>query len=594
MLRIHHDEHRAKVKNQSCRRLAQLLAVLCCRDAVIAETVAEKKPAKPAAGAVKEAPAAQAPAPAPAPEQPKMYLREFRVLGAKTLPKIDVEEAVYPYLGPGRTQEDVEKAAAALQKAYGDKGYKATQVIIAPEQPGLAAGIIMLQAIEGRVGKLYVTGAKYFLPSQVKAKARSLAEGKVINFNDVTRDIVALNQIGDRKVKPELTPGDEPGVFNVKLVVDDKLPLHGSVELNNRYSADTTELRLNGALSYGNLWQRGHTLGANYQISPQDPSQVKVFTGYYIWRFQDLDWLSLMLTGTKQDSNVSSLGTVAVAGRGNVYGIHGIITLPSMENFFESVNVGFDYKHFDQDVTVAGQVDQSPIDYYPFSITWDGTWLHSRQVSDPTPEDPNNMMRKDTGTTQVTAGVVMAFRGFGSDRANLERNRFGADNNFIYFRGDISHEQILPGGWQLYGKIHGQAADQPLVNSEQFGGGGLGTARGYLEAEVLGDNAIFGTAEIRTPSLLREYKAHRKPGTPEEPTGAEWRFYVFGDVGTLTNHNTLPDQDSSFRLASIGLGSELQINTHFHGLVELALPLTTLSTTKAHEPRVNFRVWADF
>ena len=135
---------------------------------------------------------------------------------------------------------------------------------------------------------------------------------------------------------------------------------------------------------------------------------------------------------------------------------------------------------------------------------------------------------------------------------------------------------------------------------EQFGGGGMGTARGYKEAEALGDNAIFGTFEIRTPSLLKTKRLVKKKNYQgveeevEESTGNEWRFYAFADAGTLTLHDTLPGQDSSFRLASYGIGSEVELFEHFHGIVELALPLTSIGTTQAHDTRVNFRLWADF
>jgi len=543
------------------------LAWLCIASLTSLAQAAPELPATPAAQP------ASAP-PTPAEQQPTMYIREFRVLGSKELPRLEVEEAVYPFLGPGRTFDDVEKARAALEKAYHDKGYKATQVIV-PEQTG-RGGIVLLQTYEGRVGSLRVKGARYFLPSQVKARARSLAEGKVINFNEVTRDIVALNQMADRRVEPKLTPSDEPGVYDIELNVKDKFPLHGSVELNNRNSANTTDLRLNASVSYANLWQRGHTIGASYQTSPEDPSEVKVYSGFYIWRFQELDWLSLMVTGTKQDSNVSTLGGVAVAGRGEILGIRGIVTLPSGEGFFQSLNVGFDYKNFDQNVVIGLTSEITPISYYPFSLSWDGTWIGPKT------------------TTELSAGVTMHFQGMGSEDTSLERNRFGADGNFFYFRGDLSHERELPGGWQIYGKIQGQAADGPLVNSEQFGGGGVGTARGYLEAEALGDNAIFGTLELRTPSFLDEVKRGGNRTNPDDRSGNEWRFYLFGDAGALTLHDALPEQDSSFRLASIGIGSELTFKKHFHGVIELALPLTTLSDTKAHDPRFNFRLWADF
>ncbi len=503
-----------------------------------------------------------------------MYIREYRVLGTKQLPRIEVEEAVYPFLGPGRTFDDVEKARAALEKAYQDKGYKATQIVV-PEQTG-RGGIVLLQAYEGQVGSLRVKGAKYFLSSQIKARARSLAEGKVINFNDVTKDIVALNQLPDRRVEPKLTLTGDPGVYDIELIVKDKLPLHGSIELNNRKSADTTDLRLNASLSYANLWQKGHTIGASYQMSPQDPGEVKVYSGYYIWRFEELDWLSLMFTGTKQDSNVSTLAGVAVAGRGEIVGVRGIITLPSLEKFYQSLTLGFDYKNFDQNVVIGGVEDVTPISYYPLSIAYDGTWVGERS------------------TTELSAGVTMHLRGMGSTDESIERNRFGADSSFFYFRGDLSHEYEFENGWQIFGRVHGQAADGPLVNSEQFGGGGADTARGYLEAEALGDNGLFGTLEVRTPSLLRMKRVPGVEGSPDENTGNEWRFYVFGDAGTVTLHEPLPEQNSSYRLASIGVGTEITLREHFHALVELALPLTTVTQTTAHDPRVNFRLWADF
>ena len=528
----------------------------------------------------------------PAQQQPTIYIREFRVLGTKELPKIDVEETVYPFLGPGRTFKDIEDAAAALTKAYQDKGFKAAQVVV-PEQDG-RGGVVNLQAYEGKVGSLRITGAKYFLPSHIRAQARSLAEGKVINFNNIGPEIVKLNGLPDRRVEPKLTPSLEPGIYDIELAVKDNSPLHGSIELNNRNSPNTTDLRLNASISYANLWQRGHTLGASYQMSPEDRSEVKVFSAFYMLRMPQWDSFSLMLNGTKQDSNVSTLGGAAVAGRGEILGMKGIFTLPSMDGFFHSLSVGFDYKNFDQNVIIAGATDVTPISYYPVNATWDGTWVHSKEVAVPTDTDANATERVETGTTELTVGLTVGLRGTGSTQTSLERNRFGADGNFIYIRGSLAHTQKLPKDWELYAKIHGQAGDQPLVNSEQFSGGGIGTARGYLEAEAQGDSGLFTTIELRTPSLLPKIKKGGDPKNADDETGHEWRFYGFFDAGTLTLHDALPSQASSFRLASAGFGSEIRLWNHFSGMLEFALPLTSLSNTKAHDPRVNFRVGSDF
>jgi hypothetical protein len=115
----------------------------------------------------------------------------------------------------------------------------------------------------------------------------------------------------------------------------------------------------------------------SFQVAPEEPSNSKVFSAYYQARIPELDWLSVMVLGTKQDSNVSTLGGSAVAGRGEILGLRALVSLPAGKNFFQSVSFGLDYKHFDQDVTLAPGVAPitAPITYYPFSLNYNGTWI---------------------------------------------------------------------------------------------------------------------------------------------------------------------------------------------------------------------------
>jgi hemolysin activation/secretion protein len=114
---------------------------------------------------------------------------DFAVQGADTLPEIDIEEAIYPFLGPNRTSDDVEKARAALEKAYHDKGYQTVSVSV-PEQ-NTQRKVITLKVTELKVGRLRVKNSRYFDLDKIKDKASSLKEGSVPNFNNVTKDIVA-------------------------------------------------------------------------------------------------------------------------------------------------------------------------------------------------------------------------------------------------------------------------------------------------------------------------------------------------------------------------------------------------------------------
>jgi hemolysin activation/secretion protein len=493
-----------------------------------------------------------------------VYIQEYRVQGAHLLSPIEVEEAVYPFLGPGRTADDVDQARGALEKAYQNKGYQTVSVQIPAQQ--VTGGIVVLQVIERKVGRLRVKGARYYSPDQIKRAVPSLTEGTVPDFNRVTREIVALNQLPDRRVTPSLKAGMEPNTVDIDLNTKDSLPLHGSLELNNRYSPNTTELRLNGAVSYNNLWQLGHSIGFSFQLAPQNIKDAEVYSAYYLLRFAKIEWLSLLLQGTKQDSNVSTLGGTAVSGKNEVAGFRAVFALPPGKNFFHSVSAGMDYKHYNQGVSLSNGQIQTPLTYYPISVLYSATWLgHGYE-------------------TDVNAGLTFNLRGMGSTESEFDNNRFKATGSFVYLRGDLSETIDLPRGFQLFAKVQGQLADQPLVNSEQFAGGGLTTVRGYLEAEELGDNAIFGSIELRSPSLLSWL-----PGS-----GNEWRVYAFVEGGELTLRDPLPEQTSRFDLASFGFGSRIRLQDHFNGTIDAGVPLISQSATVAHDVRVTFRMWAEF
>jgi len=494
---------------------------------------------------------------------------QYQVHGnSHLLTQIEFEDAVYPFLGPYRTADDVEQARAALEKAYRDKGYPFVSVVV-PQQK-IGTGVIVLQVVKNEVGRLRIHGSRYFSLDEIKREAPSLSEGTVPNFSQVTHDIGILNELPDRQITPSVKAGVLPGTVDVDLNVKDTFPLHGSLELNNRYSADTTALRLNGSVDYDNLWQLGHTIGASFQVSPENLTQVKVFSGYYSAHVPGVDWLTLLLQGTDQNSNVNTLGGIGIAGRGQTIGGRAVITLPSKPGFYQSISLGFDYKHNTQDLMTAGTASLTPVTYYPISAAYSSTWL-----------------TKGSSETDFNASVNANMETISSSNDVFTLNRFGATGDFIYFRGDLSHTHELPEGFQAYAKVQGQAADQPLISNEQFSEGGLGTVRGYLESEALGDSGIIGTLEMRSPSLSSLI------GTPLSAVD-EWRVYVFGDWGVVGIDEPLPQQQSTFKLASVGAGTRVKVLNHFNGSLDAALPLDQGPDTEAYSPHLTFRVWAEF
>lgn len=517
--------------------------------------------------------AAEEAAPAAQPAIGRLFVREYRVTGSKLLDAAVIGDTVTPFLGPGRTTDDIEHARAALEKAYFDKGYQAVSVTI-PQQSG-RHGIIRLEVVEAKVGQLRVNGAKWYLPSGIRQRAPSLAPGTVPNFEDIQRDIVALNKSADLRVTPRLARSEDPALIDFDLDVEDHAPLHGNFELNNRYSENTVPLRLNGSLSYNNLWQLDHALGFSFQIAPERVSDGEVFSAYYTVPLPGFDDTTLTLMGTQQSSDISTLGDVTVIGRGQVLGFHVSKPLPQGKASTHSISFGMDYKHFDENLTLgggAGSAVKTPVEYYPLSLGYSGAWVGKRSF------------------TNFNMGLNWHFRGMGSDPVTFDNKRYGSDGSYIYLRGDLAHTRDLPGGFQVMAKLSGQIANNPLVNSEQFSGGGQSSVRGYLESAALGDNGAFGSLEFRSPSFLGK---HGADATAQDKRN-EWRVYAFVEGGRLTLNQPLPEQQDVYDLASVGIGTHIKLWEHLNGSLDAAMPLNTIGSSISNDLFVSFRLWVDF
>ncbi|NJN51811.1 MAG: ShlB/FhaC/HecB family hemolysin secretion/activation protein [Gammaproteobacteria bacterium] len=273
---------------------------------------------------------------------------EYRVEGNTLLEVRQIERLVYEHLGPQRTIGDVEAARGALESAYRDAGYPTVSVVI-PEQ-STNSGVVQLQVVEQRVGRLRVTGATYNSGRRIRDAVPSLSPGSVLDANAVQRDLDALaRRSRDVSYNPVIRSGQAVGEIDVDLVVKDRLPLHGRFELNNFASANTSELRAAASASYGNLFQRQHALSLSGQVSPEDTQEVRVLAASYIARPQANDHI-YALTAVKSDSDVAAVGGTTVLGSGEFVFLHGYFPLRASPEFSDTFDVGIDYKRSD-DVT---------------------------------------------------------------------------------------------------------------------------------------------------------------------------------------------------------------------------------------------------
>ncbi|TSD74370.1 ShlB/FhaC/HecB family hemolysin secretion/activation protein [Janthinobacterium sp. KBS0711] len=507
--------------------------------------------------------AVPAAAPVAGPER-QLTIEEYLVRGNTVLDARAIEEAVTPFLGPGRTLKDVEGARDALVAAYQARGYQSVYVDL-PEQQ-VEQGVVVLQVSETKVGRLRVVGAQYNSPLDVRQQVPALTEGKVPDFTQAQVELTALNRGAKRQVMPLVKQGSLPGTMDVDLKVEDSSPWRASVGLNNDYSADTKKLRSSISLGHDNLWQMGHSATISFFGTPGDLNQTKVWSASYVAPIGTQGW-SVEATGYQSNSNVASTGGTSVLGKGHALGMKLNYTVPNSGIWWHSFSGGIDFKDNQEALQLNGAGSSVPLKYVPLSVAYNG------------------FAQTETATyglgLSLVAGTRAAF-GYGSNSAAYDNKRYKASPSFLVLKGDANATTTLGSGAQLYGKLAGQLADAALVSGEQMAAGGANSVRGYLSAEATGDYGVSGTVEWRTPQLTYFSRLEN------------WRLFAFADGARLRLRDPLPEQKDLFGLASVGVGSSFQFLRYLNGRIDFAYPLRDGPRTHKHVRRINFNLSASY
>jgi len=538
--------------------------------------------ALPAAAQDAPAPESVQPAQAPPPQaSPRFPINAFQIVGNRWLTNEVMDTAVYPFMGPDRTPDDVEAARAALQAAYEQAGY-ATVTVYVPEQ-GVETGTIRLQVEPQAIARTEVTGARN--PDAIRAAAPSLAPGAVPNVRDIQREIVALNRRADLRVTPELTAGEAPGTIDVALRVEERSAFHGTIEVNNYNSTSTTDTRVAASLRHDNLFGNGESLSLSAQTAPERTDDGTVFSANFLSRIGN--W-QVLAYGVHSDSNIATIGGTTVVGQGDIVGLRVIAPLPSgSDRFFHSLTFGLEGKRFGETVTLGADQQGTPIRYMPASVQWRGDWLgetvHGDATLGLTMGIPGVGTRDGISTDllPIPGGGVVA-GGCVTD-ITFECKRVGSRQNFFYLRGD-GGVTFLRNGWELEARLSGQYTSEPLISNEQFSLGGMETVRGYFESEVLGDYGLTYSLEARTPWLFGD----------GENRGL--RLISFVDLGFAgLNDPPLGFTDpTTWRLGSAGLGLRLRLFRYLHGSFDFGVPLRSGPDTDRGDVFAKFRIWGEF
>lgn len=466
----------------------------------------------------------------------------FVVVGDTALGSAVIERTVYPFLGPQKTAADAEGARKALENAYREAGFLSVNVLLPAQRVDNAGSELRLQVVQSPVDKLRITGAQYTLPSRIREALPSLAPGVVPNFNDMQEELSQLARAsGDREITPIIAAGDRPGAMNVELKLLDRLPLHSSIELNNKRSQNTRAGRLEAGIRYDNLFQRGHSIGLNWFYAPYRPSDANILSVVYQLPLGGPgDRLSI--SAVHSDSNTPTPLGGATVSQGDTFRLRWRDELRGLEGLNHALGWGLTLRDLrDSNRNVGGFTISTPALRYPSFNTSYELDLSGDRVG-----------ALAGRSTRLQADLTVSLPGLSGrsvDCNGIQSNQFAckrsaAQPGFQVLGLSMSHIEPL-GRWLLSARLQAQLADTPLVPSEQVVYGGFDSVRGYDEGEQAGDLGAALRLELGSPAWAASDQL-------------VLRGFAFFDRAVLRRLEPLPSEAASAQLTSAGLGLTME------------------------------------
>jgi hemolysin activation/secretion protein len=482
-------------------------------------------------------------------DAPRFDISRFQVEGNRLLDKAHIDRLLVPFTGHARDFGTVQEALEALENAYRDRGFSMVSVTL-PEQE-LEKGVIRLQVHENRIGRIKISGLRYYDTMNIRSSLPDLREGETPNVNAISRSLKQANESPAKKVALQFANSDRENEIDANLEVKDERPWKIGLTGDNTGTKDTGPTRLGILAQHANVFNRDHLLTLQYITSPEKLDKVSIYSmGYrapfYAWGS------SLEVFGAH--SNVDS-GTISaasfdmnVSGKGTILGVRYNQNLTRIHEYEHKLSLGLDYRSYENNVTLQGIQLGNNVTVHPVNLTYSGSWS------------------KEPGKAGFYLTVVQNLPGNWDGRdhqADFERVRADASRGYTILRYGANVLYAVGGDWQVRAVFNGQHTSDQLVPGEQFGIGGANSVRGFREREIANDQGYSGSAEVYSPDLFKLF------GIPS----VQSRLLFFYDRGEVSRNRPLPGETINTVIASIGPGIRITDGKRFNVSADLGFVL---------------------
>ena len=446
----------------------------------------------------------------------------------------EISRQVACYEGQRITLSDLFNLRSQITQLYIENGYVTSGAFIPNGQ--VIDEQVQVQVIEGNVETVQINGLRRLKKGYVRSRLNR-AIRPPLNQQTLRESLQRLQldpNIG--QVNAELTAGAQPGQSLLILDLKETQALSLLVSTDNHRSPSIGSEGLNTSATYRNLIGIGDALSASYGLTQglnlYDVGLAIPFNaadGTFSLRYSNSG--SRIIEDAFKDVGIrSDTETISLGVR------QPIIQTPS-EEF--ALGLDFDWRHSQSFI----------LDDVPFSFSI-GPDAGRSQIS---------ALRFSQDWTKRGANRVLAARSqfnFGLDIFDATDNDTGTDGQFFSWIGQFQWvEQVSPKLLSLI-KVNAQLTPDSLLPLERFSLGGISTVRGYAQNQLVADNALNASAELRIP-LTRDPNILQV--TPFLDAGYGW-------------NNITPNPSADFLLGT-GVGLRWQVTPQLFLRTDYGLPL---------------------
>ena len=435
-------------------------------------------------------------------------------------PLVDIKEGLEMTLGV------VALYAQEVSSYYNSRGYILTRAYI-PEQE-IVNGIVKLQVVEGKLGKIHVRGTERLDSEDFKKRLERVRDEEILKEQTLERILIELNELLGVQVRSILKPGELPGTSDLVLEVTESRPYQIAFDADNFGSRFTGRNRFGLTATVGSLFKLGDQFSVRGVRSETGQNFIEP---YYLLPINN-HGTTLKGSFTFSEFRLGeSLAALEAGGEAILYEIEIGQSLFRNRKMQFSVQGGVEFRTFKNERFAQTTSEDQLQDFY---INFGG------DITDPFLGRNFFNIRTQFGFSEGDPNRVLSSRAQGRGDGTI------ASANLVRFQG----ANFLNSYFFL--KAEGQIVSDRVLSPDQLSIGGIGTVRGYPLAEFSGDNGYVASLEYVLPLPWKS-----PVGSGKLTLDQVLSFVAFVDHGKVFVVNKQPGEKDQ---AISGAGGGIRIN----------------------------------